>query len=293
VTDEWNPNDPDATRVHYDLSAWSFDQQAELASELADAEIPHAWDGAELLVPDEFEAATDSAVAIVEERLGIVDDAEPVDDSAPEPVELADDTLTTEYDLAEWSVDERGTVGNLLINQHLPFKWNAHVLLVATAHEEAVEAILDAVESGEAELMPVIERDELGNEIIIDVDDPVGKLPFETLSTFFLAGERLKRDPLDATGLEQLLKALDVADPERPPYGVEKALWVRTCELAEELADALVGEGEDNDAADGGTATPATGADPGEDDDTVPLGPDEDEAVAVATELHDLLRPYV
>jgi hypothetical protein len=293
VTDEWNPNDPDATRVHYDLSAWSFDQQAELASELADAEIPHAWDGAELLVPEEFEAATDSAVAIVEERLGIVDDAEPVDDSAPEPVELADDTLTTEYDLAEWSVDERGTVGNLLINQHLPFKWNAHVLLVATAHEEAVEAILDAVESGEAELMPVIERDELGNEIIIDVDDPVGKLPFETLSTFFLAGERLKRDPLDATGLEQLLKALDVADPERPPYGVEKALWVRTCELAEELADALVGEGEDNDAADGGTATPATGADPGEDDDTVPLGPDEDEAVAVATELHDLLRPYV
>ena len=29
---DWNPNDPDATRVYYDLSAWTFDQQAELAA---------------------------------------------------------------------------------------------------------------------------------------------------------------------------------------------------------------------------------------------------------------------
>ena len=36
MTDDWNPNDPDATRVHYDLAMWSFDQQAELASDLAE-----------------------------------------------------------------------------------------------------------------------------------------------------------------------------------------------------------------------------------------------------------------
>ena len=75
VTDDWNPNDPDATRVHYDLSRWSFDQQAELASDLAEAEIPHAWDGNELLVPEEFEIATDTAITLVEERLGIDDEA--------------------------------------------------------------------------------------------------------------------------------------------------------------------------------------------------------------------------
>jgi hypothetical protein len=75
VTIDWNPDDPDATRVHYDLSRWSFDQQAELASDLAEAEIPHAWDGPELMVPDEFEAAADAAIAIVEERLGITDGA--------------------------------------------------------------------------------------------------------------------------------------------------------------------------------------------------------------------------
>ena len=52
VTDDWNPNDPDATRVHYDLSDWSFEQMAELAAALADAVVPHAWDGNELIVPE-------------------------------------------------------------------------------------------------------------------------------------------------------------------------------------------------------------------------------------------------
>ena len=84
-------------------------------------------------------------------------------------------------------------------------------------------------------------------------------------TTFFLAGDRLQKNPLDADGLEQLLSATDVADPDRPPYGVDKRLWVRMCELADELAAALV-DGDE---------------------------PDVVETQAVAGELHDLLRPYV
>ena len=61
--------------MHYDLSRWSFDQQAELASDLSEAAIPHAWDGNELLVPEDFEIATDAAITLVEERLGIDDAA--------------------------------------------------------------------------------------------------------------------------------------------------------------------------------------------------------------------------
>ena len=34
---DWNLNDPDAVRVLYDLSAWNFEQQAELSAEMADA----------------------------------------------------------------------------------------------------------------------------------------------------------------------------------------------------------------------------------------------------------------
>ena len=72
MSDDWNAADPDSPRVIYDLGMWSFDQQAELAAELAEAEIPHSWDGAELVVPEAFETAADSTISLVEERLGIV-----------------------------------------------------------------------------------------------------------------------------------------------------------------------------------------------------------------------------
>ena len=257
MTEEWNPNDPDATRVHYDLSNWSFEQMAELAAALADAEIPHAWDGNELMVPEHVEVATDDVVAQVEVRLGIASDEEVV---APprEAVALAEDAPSTEYDLAEWEPGERELVTAHLVNRGLPFRWEESVLLVSTEDEELVDAILDDVENDEGIDLP----DDTGDA---DVDADADRLPFETLTTFFLAGDRLQRNPLDADGLEQLLQATDVADPDHPPYGVDKRLWERTCELADDLAAALV-DGDE---------------------------PDVIETQAVAAELRDLLRPYV
>jgi hypothetical protein len=250
VTDDWNPNDPESTQVHYDLSSWSFEQMAELAAVLADAEIPHAWDGNELIVPESAEGATDDIVAQVEMRLGM---AAATEDAPREAIGLADDAPSTEYDLAEWEASERELVTSHLIARGLPFRWEEDVLLVGTADEELVDAILDDVENDE------------GVELPDDDGDDADRLPFETLTTFFLAGDRLQRNPLDADGLEQLLSATDVADPTRPPYGVDRRLWQRTCELADELAAALV-DGDEPDAV---------------------------ETQAVAAELHDLLRPYV
>ena len=268
MTDDWNPNDPDATRVHYDLAAWSFDQQAELASELADAEIPHTWDGAELVVPEDREADADAIINSVEDRLGIVYDddgeIEGADDMnavaktevLPSPVPLDDDVATTEYDLADWPVEDRDTLTRVLLRQGHPHRWEDEVLLVQTVDEALVESLLDLVETGESV------------ELVPDVDDEHAeddRLPFETLTTFFLAGERLRRDPLDPDGLEDLLAACEVADPEQPPFGVDLRLWERTCALADDLAGALV----DGDLPDGVTAQ------------------------QVAEELHDLLRPYI
>ena len=252
MTDDWNPNDPDATRVHYDLSNWSFEQMAELAAALADAEIPHAWNGNELMVPESAEAATDDVVAQVEVRLGIPNESD-VEALAREPIALADDAPSTEYDLAEWEKGERELVTSHLVARGLPFRWEEDVLLVGTDNEELVDEILDDVENDE------------GIELPDDTGDDADRLPFETLTTFFLAGDRLQRNPLDADGLEQLLQATDVADPDRPPYGVDKRLWLRTCELADNLAAALV-DGDE---------------------------PDVVETQSVAAELHDLLRPYV
>ena len=49
---DFDPYDPDQVKVHYNLTGWSFDQRAELAETLADAGLPHAWEGDELVVPE-------------------------------------------------------------------------------------------------------------------------------------------------------------------------------------------------------------------------------------------------
>lgn len=258
MTDDWNPNDPDASNVMYDLGRWSFDQQAELAAELAEAGVPHTWDGSELVVPESHEAAADSTVTRVEARLGIVYDGDDNEQggggrsSLAAPLDIPAGVESTEYDLAEWAESDRQSITQALTAQQIPYRWEDDLLLVSTAHEEAVESLMDTIEAGEFAMLPT----DAGEE---------SELPFETLTTFFLAAERLQRNTQDADGLELLLDALEVAEPERRPYGVELLLWQKTCELADALASALVDADE----------------------------PDHETAVAVATDLHDLLRPYV
>ena len=266
MSEDWNPDDPDATRVLYDLGRWSFDQQAELAAELAEAEVPHTWDGSELVVPESHEALADSTITRVEERLGIVydDTAEPAHDTpSAQPIDIADGVAATEYDLGDWPEGDRQSITRALTRQQIPYRWEDDLLLVTTEHEAIAESLMDMIEKGEF----ATHGDDLDFDLDGDDDgDQSGeRLPFETLTTFFLAGQRLQKNPLDADGLEQLLQATEVAEPTRPPYGVDIRLWQRTCELADELADALV-DGDD---------------------------PDHDAAVAVAAELHDLLRPYI
>lgn len=251
---DWNPNDPDATQVHYDLGAWDFDQQAELAAAMADAEIPHAWDGSELIVPEDLEDATDELIARVEAELGIESEPLPHSGDRPAPIELADGVATTEYDLADWSASEIDTVGLALTDARIPFRWDGPVLLVPTDDEGVVEALLDEVESGEyvdvSSTRPPTAADEESAAV---------------LTTFFLAAERLQKDPMDADGIEHLRRAIDVADAEVAPFGVAPKLWERTIDLADEIVDALVEEG----------------------------GPDHGEAMDAAAKLHELLRPHV
>ena len=256
---EWNPSDPDAAKVFYDLTTWDFDQQAELASALADAEITHTWEGTELVVPADAEAATDAVFAELERRLGIAGAA---DDSAQtvgaEPVaatvhEFVEGAPVTDYDLTEWADLERSLVIESLDAAGIPHRFGDGVLSVPTSAEHLVDDILDEVESGE--MIPVIN------------DGPDGDvLPFESLNSFFLAGERLRKNPRDADGLERLLEALQMADPNRPPRGVELRVWRRCCELAESLADALAEAPDDSEL---------------------------EHVTPVAEALHDLLRPLI
>ena len=248
---DWNPDDPDAERVHYDISAWTLDQQTELAAALADAEVPHSWDGSELLVPIEFEPTVDAITGELEARLGIT-----YGEAAP-PAQLDDGTPLTEYQLDEWEPGQDAVLSRALAEAGIPHRWEGTVLLVPTSDEAVVEALLDDIESGE--------HIDLGADGDVDGDGEVTEFDAEVLTTFFLAGEKLRRKPRDADGLEQLREASEIADPTRPPFGVQPRLWEQTCLLADRIVEALVGED----------------------------GPDHEAVMAAAGDLHDLLRPYV
>jgi hypothetical protein len=249
VTDDWD-DDSDTTRVHYDLAAWTFDQQAELAGALANAAINHSWDVTELVIAEADEEATDAIIAEIEERLGIVDGH-----PAGAPIPLADDEPSTEYELADWPEADRSAIARSLLDAEFAHRWEGDVLVVASADEDVVDELLDAVERGEVTASDVVADD------VEHGDDE----PMEALTAMFLAGERLQRNPSNPDGLAELIGALEIARPERAPFGVERMIWERACALAVEVNDELTGRDV----------------------------PDPEAAQDAAAELYDLLRPYV
>ena len=69
------------------------------------------------------------------------------------------EALTTRYDLADWSVDDRADVAAALADAEVAHSWDGSELLVAQDTEQVVDAILDEIE------------DELDNLEDGDVDD--------------------------------------------------------------------------------------------------------------------------
>lgn len=56
------------------------------------------------------------------------------------------EALTTRYDLADWSVDDRADVAAALADAHIAHSWDGSELLVAQDTEQDVDAILDEIE---------------------------------------------------------------------------------------------------------------------------------------------------
>ena len=235
----------------YELAGWTLDQQTAVAAAMAESGIPHAWEGADLVVHIDFEAQVDALVEPIE--------GEPGDG----PLRLGPDgepEEETEYDLTEWPTEDRLTIVERLVDAGVPHRWEGTLLLVPITEEDVVDEILDDVEDGSD-----------GVEVDIDVsadaeaDETVQETPFRVLEAYFLAAERLRGDPADADGLNHLLEASEGADEEHPPYGVDPQVWRRTLGLADELSNALAEEG----------------------------GMNVDGAMDAASELHDLLRPFI
>jgi len=126
---EWDPKDPDAPTVRYDLSDWSVDDRVALVELLAAAEIRHDWDGNELLVPAECETVVDA----------ILDDVEDDDHDAPRSLEGE----LEEFELEGWTQADRMEFAATLVERGIGHRWEDDLLLVGVDDADTVEDLLD------------------------------------------------------------------------------------------------------------------------------------------------------
>lgn len=220
---DFDPNDPDVVKVHYDLSAWNFDQRAELSSALADVELPHAWDGEELIVPEVVEDDVDALFEELEKTLG------------PFPIVLEHDAEATEFGLDEWSQEDRAVLTEALVESEVPHRWEGTTVFVASDAEHAVDDLLDAIEAGE--LLPA------GDE---DAPAP----PEGALSEMFLTANRLAKDPIDAKARRQLLDLHPQLDAKHPPYGMAHRPWASAVGTVGVIVEMVMADAAPGHAAD-------------------------------------------
>jgi hypothetical protein len=214
---------PEDEQVVYELGEWSLDLQAEAAELLAESQIPHAWDGTDLVVHVDWEHTVDE----------LLDDLER---GATGEVDTSDDELV--YELDEWPTEDREKLTAKLAEADIPHQWESEAtLVVAPEYEELIEAVLDELEFPHA----------LEVEAVEPVDETAEETSFEVLSSLFLAADRLKGNPVDPDGIADLTDALEQADPDAPPFGIVPGLWRDAVDRANRIADLLA---DDDDRSD-------------------------------------------
>ncbi len=193
---DFDPNDPEQTKVHYDLTGWSIDQRAELAETLAERSVPHIWEGHELVVPEAIEGPVDRLFDELEAEIG------------PFPVPLYSDDSSTEFGLDEWPRGDMDLLQQSLVEAEIPHRWEGTTLFVATDAEHVVDDLLDAIEAGD-----VASLDE-------ESDAPDG-----ALHDLYVAADRLRRDPTNSAARESLFGLVPQLSPGAPPFGLPAKSW--------------------------------------------------------------------
>ena len=208
---DWNPNDPDTVKVHYDVSAWSIDQRAELTR--------GARRGRHRPCVGRRRAGRSRGARGRRRR--------PVRParggcSARSPIPLDDDDAVVEFGLDEWPAADRGTLTPALVEGRDPASlgWRRRVF-VATDAEPVVDELLDSIEQGRSS----------------SPGPPEAARRSSALSTLFSAADRLAKDADDQVGRDDLAELVAQLDLGHPPYGVPAGTWSKVIDSGARLID--------------------------------------------------------
>jgi len=175
------------------------------------------------------------------------------------PAMLAPSEEEMTYGLDEWPVADRAAVTGALVDDDVPYRWEAGlVLVVPDAVEALVDGILDDLEgSGPApDLWDEGEPADPDADLDADAEDADeaedaedeeadgGAEAQAAMSDLFVVADRLQHAPWDPDLNAELETLTAVVGASLPPYGVDRPTWTRIHDLA-----AAVGEAGDDETA--------------------------------------------
>jgi hypothetical protein len=230
-------------QIAYDCAAWSGESRGLFESLLSSHDIPHAWQGTTVTVREDDEEQVDD---LVDDVLASARPA--LDPSAPKLV----------YEVSVWPVALQTELLEQLTAADVPYEWDEQGdLVVRESDEDEVEAVLA--------LLPD------PDDSAVSSDD--GVAVHEVLDRAFMAADRLRSHPTDASATVQVVDAAGQLEQLALPFGFEPAQWRRLVTAACDLRDAIV---------------------PSQDTETEDAEPVGDEAISeLAVVLRDQVRQYI
>lgn len=212
-SDAADVGEPDEDQLEYDLHSYSSQSRSMMASLLLGASLPHAWQGAVLVVREADEEQVDSLVAAV--------------DKAAAPA-LPDDAPRVAYELSDFDDDYLGRLTGALDGAGIAYGFDEDGdLQVAAADEARVEGLFDKLagddgEGGDAgEFGPGLDG--------VDAHD--------VLSRLFVASDRMQRNPRDRKGNRNLARGGEEIRQLALPFGFEARTWRAVLNQVEALVD--------------------------------------------------------
>ena len=209
-TDAADVGEAGEDQLEYDLHEYSSQSRSMMESLLLGAGLPHAWQGAVLVVREVDEAQVDTFVdAVTRAAAPALPDNEPL--MVYEMTGFDDDyltRLTAALDAAgiAYRFDDEGD------------------LEVAAADEARVDVIFDRLaDDSEAE-------GEFGSGLD-------GVDPHEVISRLFAAGDRLARNPRDRRGNRNLTRGAEEIAQLALPFGFEPRTWREVLDQVQALAE--------------------------------------------------------
>jgi hypothetical protein len=208
--------------------------------------VPHAWDGANLIVRPEDEEQADQLL-----------------EDADEGEFLDRDVEQISYELEEWDDTHRERLVNALEGASIEHAWDANGELVVLADdEERVDAIVEVLEEEwdgpeltAADIEAAARADEAAFEAGADgeadgdeaaegddVEVPAGEL----LSDVFVAADRLVHDPADSEGVLGYVNAAEAVERLALPFGFSPAVWKDMQQRILELRESIEGDVDDD-----------------------------------------------